>query len=52
MSVVVGIVEMDKNSTHLHPFGGPGSWDRHKEVSMYARVMYAQALVASLCAVC
>ncbi len=43
MSLIVGIVEMDQKSTHLHPFGGPGSWDRYKEVGVHSITPYALA---------
>eukprot|EP00891_Asterochloris_glomerata_P001478 jgi/Astpho2/1478/fgenesh1_pm.00026_%23_6_t len=42
-SVCTGIVEMDQKSTHLHPFGGPGSWDRYKELREERRQAQAKA---------
>ena len=31
-SVCTGILELDQGTAHLHSFGGPGSYDRFRQV--------------------
>ena len=33
-SVCTGILELDQGTAHLHSFGGPGSYDRFRQVCM------------------
>lgn len=35
-SVCTGILELDQGTAHLHSFGGPGSYDRFRQVCICA----------------
>ncbi len=47
-AVCTGILELDQGTAHLHSFGGPGSYDRFRQVCLKLALYTLEYILAAL----